>query len=281
MSRCYAALSLVLVVVSTLATPVSLRADEKRLVVNLNRQKLFAFDGAKEVYAFDCITGKAGKETTPGRFRIWEKTKDYESRTYKVPMPYSLFFTDDRKAIHQTPFAKLRSYAKYLGLDQPGSHGCVGLSEDDAKAIYDWAPLQTTVDVVEGALDGTWKSNDAGKRFSLEVSGKSVTWTERRPSGAALQRKVTLEEQEGGAAFRASRDNDDEVLTFLEFTSSDLRREIIAQRPEPSFLVLRRQGNRLSGRWYGLLVRKQANGHLKEIVQPSKMTPADFTFELQ
>jgi len=124
-------------------------AETKKIVVNLHRQKLIAYENGKIVHELDCITGRAGKETNPGLFRVELKVKDYTSKKYKAPMPYSMFFTGDGKAIHATPLAKIRSYVKYLGLGEPGSHGCVGLSEDDAKLMYEWTPVGTVVEVLE------------------------------------------------------------------------------------------------------------------------------------
>ena len=35
-----------------------------------------------------------------------------------------------------------------LGFDSFGSHGCVRLTESDAKALFEWTPLHTLVEVV-------------------------------------------------------------------------------------------------------------------------------------
>jgi lipoprotein-anchoring transpeptidase ErfK/SrfK len=69
-------------------------------------------------------------------------------------MPYSMFFSFDGKAIHGTPAAGLRSFAGTLGLGgvipAVGSHGCVGLDVDDAKALYEKTPENTLVEIVKG-----------------------------------------------------------------------------------------------------------------------------------
>jgi lipoprotein-anchoring transpeptidase ErfK/SrfK len=127
-----------------------------RIVVNVSRQKLLAYDGETLVYEFNCVTGRKGKDTDLGRHRIYEKVEDYVSKTYKVPMPYSMFFTPDRKAIHESSFGWVwfRSLGKSLGAEELGvtlgSHGCVGLSHDDAKALYDNTPVNTWIEVVAG-----------------------------------------------------------------------------------------------------------------------------------
>jgi lipoprotein-anchoring transpeptidase ErfK/SrfK len=69
-------------------------------------------------------------------------------------MPYSMFFSPDGKAIHQSSagFVLMRSYFKAVDpgehLVTVGSHGCVGLGEADAKALFERTPPNTTVEVV-------------------------------------------------------------------------------------------------------------------------------------
>jgi hypothetical protein len=128
-------------------------------------------------------------------------------------------------------------------------------------------------------MDGTWQSTDADKRFRLEIAGKAVTWTERRPSGATLAKKVEMAAESSPHTFRISRPNDEEVLKFLDFPDAGLRAAILAARPESSFLVLSRDGDKLVGQWHGLLVRKMPNGKFKEIVQPSAMAAKAFEFK--
>jgi len=73
--------------------------------------------------------------------------------TYDVEMPYTMFFTEDGKAIHGTKWATVRSYLHAYITESVGSQGCVGLSEEDAKALFEWAPLGTRVDIVEEEPD--------------------------------------------------------------------------------------------------------------------------------
>lgn len=141
-------------VVHSSKTPKSDRIT--RIVVNISRQKLFAYAGENLVYEFHCVTGRKGKETDLGRHRIYEKVSDYVSKTYKVPMPYAMFFTPDRKAIHESSagWVWVRSFGKALGAEELGvtlgSHGCVGLSHEDAKALYEKTPVNTWIEVVSG-----------------------------------------------------------------------------------------------------------------------------------
>ena len=139
-------------------------------------------------------------------------------------------------------------------------------------------PIQKEIQV--GApFNGTWKSNDATKRFELTVSGSTAQWLERRPNGAVLTRAAKLmATMSGGNVYRIERANDDEILQFLEFPDAFLRQEILAANPQPSFILLTRQGDKIIGEWHGLLVKKKANGHLESIVQPKDMTGKNFEF---
>ena len=122
----------------------------KELHVNIERQTISAIENGEEVYTFDVVTGRDGKETTAGRYSIFRKEKKYVSKTYGSEMPYTMFFTEDGKAIHGTQMSALRSYLHSYLTESLGSQGCVGLTDDDAKALFEWAPIGTPVVVITG-----------------------------------------------------------------------------------------------------------------------------------
>jgi lipoprotein-anchoring transpeptidase ErfK/SrfK len=125
-------------------------ADGKKILVNVGQQKLYAVQANKLVYEFDVVTGKPGKETTVGDYRVFRKVKDYTSKTYGSPMPFSMFFSEDGKAIHATSWAVLRSYLHAYLTESVGSMGCVGLTEEDAAELYKWTPKGTLIVILEG-----------------------------------------------------------------------------------------------------------------------------------
>jgi lipoprotein-anchoring transpeptidase ErfK/SrfK len=127
----------------------------KEIRVNIDRQILVAMEGDEEVYSFDVVTGRDGKETTAGTYKIFRKHEKYTSKTYGSEMPYTMFFTPDGKAIHGTWMAPVRSYLKSLFTDSVGSHGCVGLTDDNAKVLFEWAPEGTPVVIVREESDET------------------------------------------------------------------------------------------------------------------------------
>ena len=140
-------------VMALLTAAVGHAAGEKIIVVNTDQQKLYAWEGDDLVYEFHVVTGKPGKETTAGTFYTTRKYKDYTSKTYGAEMPYSMFFTVDGKAIHGTSLATLRSFVHAYLTESVGSHGCVGLVEEEAALLFDWAPMGTRIDVVDDDMD--------------------------------------------------------------------------------------------------------------------------------
>lgn len=119
----------------------------KRIVVDLTEQSVTAYDGATVFRTCECVSGDSSHSTPTGTFHINRKHHPYTSRTYRVPMNYAMFFTTTGEALHQyqgpAPWWMLR--AGRWATDAVGSHGCVRLQEDDARALYAWAPMGISV----------------------------------------------------------------------------------------------------------------------------------------
>ena len=120
----------------------------KEIHIYIERQILIAMENGQEVYNFDIVTGRDGKETTAGAYQIFRKHEKYTSQSYGAEMPYAMFFSEDGKAIHGTQMATLRSYLHTYITESVGSHGCVGLTDDNALALFEWAPMGTPVIVI-------------------------------------------------------------------------------------------------------------------------------------
>jgi len=123
---------------------------QKRIRVLLSEQAVEAFEGNTRVHRFECVTGDNGHPTGRGTFKIFRKNHPYRSRSYDVQMDYAMFFTQDGKALHQyhglIPLSVVRTARQNVS-DWFGSHGCVRLTEPDARALYEWAPVGTVVQV--------------------------------------------------------------------------------------------------------------------------------------
>jgi hypothetical protein len=127
-------------------------------------------------------------------------------------------------------------------------------------------------------ISGRWQSPTPEQRFTLEIMGNKVKWTERSSAGVTLVRDVPIRDL-GNGNFKIERANDDEVLAFSGFQPS-LRNEILARGPQPSFIIFHREGTALTGEWNGLIATKDGQAHLKELVQPGVRPPKIFIFTL-
>lgn len=111
----------------------------KRIEVDLRRQRLFAYEGDVRIFQFRVSTGKLGKRTPPGQYRILSKAKLHISRTYPEPtggarMPYAMRFYEGY-FLHGYRYVSRR----------PASHGCIRLRMRDARTLHEWTPLGTPV----------------------------------------------------------------------------------------------------------------------------------------
>jgi hypothetical protein len=119
----------------------------RQIIVDLDDQNLYAYDGIKKIHEFHCASGDKKHPTAvkPSLHHIFRKHQKYRSRTYNAQMDYAMFFTNDGKAIHQSNAVSVTSFLKVVGIESLGSHGCVRLSEDDAKILFNWSPMNTPV----------------------------------------------------------------------------------------------------------------------------------------
>jgi lipoprotein-anchoring transpeptidase ErfK/SrfK len=124
--------------------------SSKVIKVDLTAQLVDAYDGSERIHRFECVSGDKDHPTDRGKFKIQRKHEIYRSRAYNVQMNYAMFFTADGKALHQyhgaVPLSVVRTFRGKVS-EWFGSHGCVRLSETDARALFEWAPLGTTVEV--------------------------------------------------------------------------------------------------------------------------------------
>jgi lipoprotein-anchoring transpeptidase ErfK/SrfK len=125
-------------------------AGKKKISIFLATQKLQAFEGATKKFEFDCVTSASDYPTVPGTFHISRKDRVHRSAKYNAQMNFAMFFSADGKAIHQyhgiAPLSLVRTLKSGVS-DWFGSHGCVRLSEDDARALFDWTLIGTTVEI--------------------------------------------------------------------------------------------------------------------------------------
>ncbi len=111
----------------------------KWISVDLDHQRTFAWEGDKLIKSFYISSGKARTPTVTGVFRIWGKIAAQRmeggSRAagdyYNLPnVQWVQYFYQDY-SFHGTYW--------HNNFGTPMSHGCVNMTNTDAKWLYDWA----------------------------------------------------------------------------------------------------------------------------------------------
>jgi lipoprotein-anchoring transpeptidase ErfK/SrfK len=118
----------------------SLRDSSQRWIqVNLKKQTLTAWEGNNLVYSARISSGRKQDPTLLGTFRIQLKKEltrmkgeDYDREN----VPHAMFY-DGNYAIHGAYWHK--------AFGTPVSRGCVNLSPNKAKWLYNWASVGTPV----------------------------------------------------------------------------------------------------------------------------------------
>lgn len=121
--------------------PSGLGPHERWIDIDLTHQTLSAYEGSDLVNMFIVSTGVARTPTVTGTFHIWVKVRiqDMSGPGYYVrDVPWVMYFYKSY-GIHGTWW--------HHNFGTPMSAGCVNMTIDDAKWMYDWASVGTTVQV--------------------------------------------------------------------------------------------------------------------------------------
>ena len=109
--------------------------------LDLSEQRLTAYEGETEVLTALVSTGVRRYPTPPGEYKILYKVRiqPMSGPGYYVPNVEWVSYFLDGYAIHGTYW--------HNNFGHPMSHGCVNLRNEDAKWVYEWAPLGTPLSV--------------------------------------------------------------------------------------------------------------------------------------
>ncbi len=117
---------------------------DKRIEVSLSKQTMYLWQSGQLIRTFPVATGVRGAETPVGQFAVQYKMAQARFRGrnpsgsyYDIPdVHWVLAFYGDY-TIHG-------AYWRHV-FGRPGSAGCVSLTDENAKFVYDWAPEGTPV----------------------------------------------------------------------------------------------------------------------------------------
>jgi tetratricopeptide (TPR) repeat protein len=129
-------------------TPVPTSPGRKRIEVNISEQRMYVWEGETLIYKWVCSTGEPGRNTATGRFAILDKIPEAWASTWRLRMPYwmGIYWAGSlENGIHALPINPngTRLWEGYLG--SRVSYGCIILSTENARTLYNWAPIGTPV----------------------------------------------------------------------------------------------------------------------------------------
>jgi lipoprotein-anchoring transpeptidase ErfK/SrfK len=122
------------------------------ILINIDKsiQELTVFVDGVELYTWLVSTGTRGYSTPSGTYTASSMNEIWYSRQWdNAPMPHAIFFTKKGHAIHGTLEEKK--------LGQAASHGCVRLSRENAKTLFQLVKatgLENTRVVLTGVTKG-------------------------------------------------------------------------------------------------------------------------------
>jgi tetratricopeptide (TPR) repeat protein len=122
----------------------------KRIEIDITKQHFYAWQGDNLIYSFPTSTGIPGRDTATGRFKVLDKMPMAYSSIWRLKMPYWLgiyYVGNIENGIHALPIRPDGTVMWGGFLGQKASYGCVILSNQAARLIYDWADIGTRVDI--------------------------------------------------------------------------------------------------------------------------------------
>ncbi len=122
---------------------------EKLIIVSINEQHLYAYQGSKLVFSFIVSTG-GNNSTVAGTYHILDKIPNAYGWNWNFWMPdwMGIYYVGSlENGFHALPLLAngQRLWANEIGT--PITYGCVVLGIADAQELYDWAEVGTTVQI--------------------------------------------------------------------------------------------------------------------------------------
>lgn len=124
-----------------------------RVVFSEERQRVWLVDDDEEVVRTYLVSGSVYDNLEPGTFEVYSRSEQAYAFDGSGSMKYFVRFTqgDTGAAIgfHDIPLDNDGDLVQTVGqLGTPLSHGCIRQERDDAIALWEFAPVGTTVVVV-------------------------------------------------------------------------------------------------------------------------------------
>ncbi len=145
-------------VVRASTRPASVGPNDKWIDVNLYEQTLAAYEGDRMVYATLISSGLPQWPTPPGLYQVWAKVTDWKM-SGRDGLPDYYYLEDVPWILYFNKGVALHAAYWHDKFGAPHSHGCVNLSPQDAKWLFDWAtpnPGSSAWTLSTADNPGTW-----------------------------------------------------------------------------------------------------------------------------
>jgi len=120
-----------------------------QIIVSLDDQTMFIFEGGRIIQRFLVSTGTWGHRTPTGNFQVRNQALRAYSEKYDAWMLHWMAITPN--GAYGMHSLQGTSYLRRLG--SVASHGCIRLSHEDAEWLYGWVESGTPVQIVDDFLE--------------------------------------------------------------------------------------------------------------------------------
>jgi lipoprotein-anchoring transpeptidase ErfK/SrfK len=121
----------------------------QRIVVDISEQQMYVYEGDNLLWKWVVSTGEPGRDTAIGQFKIQSKIEKAYASTWNLDMPYwlGIYWSGTiEDGIHALPIQRATGIKLWEGLlGRRVSYGCIILSDENARTLYDWAKMGTPV----------------------------------------------------------------------------------------------------------------------------------------
>jgi LysM repeat protein len=127
--------------------------ENKRIVVSLNEQKMWAYENGAVKWEWPVSTGIPSSPTAPGVFQVQTHEPNAYASQWNLWMPYFMGIyqpgpnADVMNGFHGFPTRGSSQLLWTNDLGHPVTYGCILISTENAIALYEWAEEGVVVEV--------------------------------------------------------------------------------------------------------------------------------------
>jgi lipoprotein-anchoring transpeptidase ErfK/SrfK len=127
--------------------------ENKRIIVSISGQTVQAFEDGKVKWQWQGSTGMASSPTAPGTYQIRTHEPNAYAANWNLWMPWFMGIyqpvpgNDFMNGFHGFPKRGGTQLLWTANLGTPVTYGCILVSTDNAKALYDWAQEGVVVEI--------------------------------------------------------------------------------------------------------------------------------------